>query len=147
MTSVIASDGTASLPSEFSWMISLMWKVLIQTTRWHLLFRGCHQKEMESLKPQSLLSKLPLEGNASTPYARTARKLHDFLQSNNYVVLPTDKNLRISVVTREWFITNIQKLLDNRDSYVPLSVQECCMISPIYMVIILRRNGYTTPIM
>jgi hypothetical protein len=75
-----------------------------------------------------ILSELPLSADPPNPYRWVVKYLHDFLERNDYVVFPTDKNLSISVVTREWFINNTQKLLDDRENYVPLSVGEHCSI-------------------
>ena len=43
--------------------------------------------------------------------------LERFLKENDYLILPTDKNLGTSVVTRQWFIENCLLLLSDVENY------------------------------
>ena len=74
----------------------------------------------------NVTANLPLTANWTSPWVSLVKRLHDFLSDNGYIVLPIDKNLGIFVVTREWFVTNTQKLLDDKESYTPLDVEEHC---------------------
>ena len=46
-----------------------------------------------------------------------------FLEDNDYLVLPTDKNLGQSVVTRQWFMSETAKLLNDPKSYKEISLE------------------------
>jgi hypothetical protein len=47
-----------------------------------------------------------------------------FLEEHDYLVLPTDKNLGQSVVTRQWFMSETAKLLTDPKSYKELSLED-----------------------
>lgn len=74
----------------------------------------------------SVISDIPPIHEKRSPWGQFVQRLHAYLEEKDYVVLPTDKNLGCSVVTREWFIGSTQKLLDDRSSYVPVTMEERC---------------------
>ena len=49
----------------------------------------------------NVIANIPSADNSPNPYGKFVKRLHDFLSENDYVVVPTDKNLGISIVTRE----------------------------------------------
>ena len=60
----------------------------------------------------------------SKPELIRAQEVVTFLKERKYLVLPTDKNLGVSVVTRQWFITNTVKLLNDPIAYRKISFEE-----------------------
>ena len=55
-------------------------------------------------------------------------EISDFLRERDYIVLPTDKNLGSSVVTRQWFIDMTNKLLSDPKAYMKISLAEVTLI-------------------
>lgn len=55
--------------------------------------------------------------NRSYPEVVNTKSILKFLEKNNYLVLPTDKNLGQSIVTQEWFLGETVKLLSDLHSY------------------------------
>jgi hypothetical protein len=47
-----------------------------------------------------------------------------FLKDNDYLVLPTDKNLGQCVVTRQWFMAETAKLVSDTEAYRPLTLED-----------------------
>lgn len=55
-------------------------------------------------------------------------EISEFLLERDYIVLPTDKNLGSSVVTRQWFIENTNKLLSDPKAYMKITLSEVTVI-------------------
>ena len=51
-----------------------------------------------------------------------------WLKENNYMVLPTDKNLGSSIVTREWFLQGTSKLLSDPTQYEEISREDAIVV-------------------
>jgi hypothetical protein len=51
-------------------------------------------------------------------------ELQDYLRAHDYIVLPTDKNLGCSVVTRQWFIDGNLSMLSDTRNYRELGPEE-----------------------
>ena len=65
------------------------------------------------------------QGIADNVDSKTTLK---WLKDNDYLVLPTDKNLGSSIVTREWFIQGTSKLLNDPTQYSEISREEALRI-------------------
>jgi hypothetical protein len=58
-----------------------------------------------------------LQAQTKKPNLVEYRPVLRFLKDNDYLVLPTDKNLGSSIVTRQWFLNGVEKLLSDTNSY------------------------------
>ena len=72
------------------------------------------------------IADIPHKDELHHPSGKFVKSLWEYLEEKDYIILPTNKYLGCSIVTREWFMSQTQPLLNDAASYKKLSLESHC---------------------